>query len=69
MDVKDLVTDCCEWGEVSLIVNFMVIIIVCQVGLSADGTVFVLVGSNRVQPVAYAELTMKELKQCKVSGF
>ncbi len=37
-----------------------------QVGLSSEGKVFVVVGSNRVQPVACAEWSMAELKQVKV---
>ncbi|XP_064382526.1 uncharacterized protein LOC135331333 isoform X2 [Halichondria panicea] len=50
MDVRDLVTDSCEWAEV---------------GISAEGKVFVVVGSTRVQPVACAEWSMAELRQVK----
>ncbi len=37
-----------------------------KVGISAEGKVFVVVGSTRLQPVACAEWSMAELRQVKV---
>ncbi len=37
-----------------------------QVGLTDKGSVFVILGSGRIQPETFAEFTPKELKKCKV---
>ena len=37
-----------------------------QVGLTEKGNVFVIVGSNRIQPEAFVEFTPKELRKFKV---
>ena len=37
-----------------------------QVGLTDKGSVFMILGSGRIQPETFAEFTPKELKKCKV---
>ena len=37
-----------------------------QVGLTDKGSVFVILGSGRIQPETFAKFTPKELKKCKV---
>ena len=40
--------------------------LIFQVGLTEKGSVFVILGSGRIQPVTFTEFTPKELKKCKV---
>ena len=48
------------------LVHFLFIQLKFQIGLTEKGTVFVILGSNRIQPECFAEFTPKELKKCKV---
>ncbi|XP_064399867.1 uncharacterized protein LOC135346235 [Halichondria panicea] len=50
VDILDPVSQACEWG---------------QVGLSAQGVVYVIVGYSREQPLVYKEFSFCQLQECK----
>ncbi len=69
VDILDPVSQACEWGQVILLTlhtSYSCMYIMPQVGLSAQGVVYVIVGYSREQPLVYKEFSFCQLQECKV---